>query len=214
MGFLPVLPDPAERMITDAKESLRVAVGPKGEMIKGYIDQVRFLAEYAKPFIQDQRAAYLFGRLQRLYNWELVLPDVGDISGESVSVYAQEVSFGEYALSDISRVMYGIQKRGYAGFFDIPTMKVTFLCPIPDLVSIYLKKWKELMVEGYLHHPKMKYAKTGFARMQDRDGSVTEEFRISGLFPKTFPHHALSYREGGIEIYGIEFNVDNVEVKH
>ena len=117
------------------------------------------------------------------------------------------------AISEIEISKYGIFKRGYAGFLEIQTIKATFLCPIPDLISVYLGVWKSKIITNGLYHPKMQYSRMGTINLLDRDGQVSKEYQIEGMFPKTFPSHELSYKEEGVEVFSVEFNVDNITLK-
>jgi hypothetical protein len=221
MGLLPVLPDPAESLLSRGKESLRKNLGVGGERLKGALNvssrlrsEVKTLQQkYPEVFDRMRSPEFTFKRLQRGYNWAFLLPDIDEIPGEAVGLYCQDVSFGEYNISETETAKYGVFKRGYAGFLDISTVKATFLCPIPDLVSVYLGTWKSKIITNGFYHPKLQYAKTATIKLLDRTGAASKEYQLEGMFPKTYPAHNLSYREEGIEVFNIEFNVDTVTLK-
>ena len=218
---MPVLPDPAESFLSKGKESARQGLGAGGERLKGALNlRSRGISEY-KTLKQKYPQAFdgmsaqetTFKRLQRGYNWEFILPDWEGIEGKLVGLYCQDISFGEYNISQIEISKYGIFKRGYAGFLEIQSIKTTFLCPIPDLVSVYLGLWKSKIMKHGLYFPKSVYSKTGNINLLDRTGQKSKEYVIEGMFPKTFPSHSLSYKNEGVETFDVEFHVDNVELK-
>jgi hypothetical protein len=152
-------------------------------------------------------------KLQRRYLWEVILPDVDGLPGIDVSQYCQDVKFGEYKMEDVAKMRYGAFQKGYAGFFAIDTVSISFLCPIPDLVGEYLRSWKSLIIdERGFYYPKIQYAKVVYVRLYDRDGTISGSFRLAGVFPKTFPAYDLSYEGEDLVKFDIDFNVDRIYV--
>lgn len=150
-------------------------------------------------------------KLQRQYLWEFLLPDIAGINGMEISKFCQGVKFGEYNMGEVSRIRYGAFKKGYAGFFELDTVSAEFLKPVPDIVTEYFQSWKRLIIDDKgFYYPKQTYAKTCYVRMYDRDGAVSGNYRLTGMFPKTFPAHELSYTTEELVKFTIEFNVDMV----
>lgn len=149
--------------------------------------------------------------LQREFNFEVKLPDIGGIPGLLIGAYCQAVKFGQYNMTEISKLRYGGQRKGYAGFFDIETAQFTFLQPYPDVVSAYFEKWRSLIMDnrGFYYH-KSHYSKDIIVVEFDRTGLPGGIFRLSGCFPKTFPAHSLSNESDTVAKFQIEFNVDKV----
>lgn len=121
------------------------------------------------------------------------------------------MKFGDYSITTISTIRYGGFVKGYAGFFDIENAQAEFLNPIPDIVSAYFLGWRKLIMNDQgLYYPKMNYAKTIYVQMYDRDGSVSAKYKLTGVFPKTYPKVDLDYSTDDIHKFNIEFHVDRV----
>ena len=153
-------------------------------------------------------------KLQRTYNFEVVLPDIHGIPGIFVGSFCQAVDFGPYQLGELSKVRYGAFRKGYAGSLNIETIKMSFLAPVPDVVSLYFEQWQHLIVSpGGYYHKKNDYAKSIYVVLLDRTYVPHEVIELSGVFPKTFPSHDLSSEDENVEKYDLEFNVDTFTVK-
>ena len=152
-------------------------------------------------------------RLQRDFNWELLLPDMGGIDGTEVSQYCQAVTFSDYGMQQVSKIRYGPYRRSYAGFYEIDDLSLTFVKPVPDYVSNYLYTWKSMITdERGFYYPKLNYAKNTYISLFDRDGSSAGSFTFKGVFPKTAIRHKLAYANEGIVKLSIDFNVDTLDV--
>jgi len=153
-------------------------------------------------------------RLQRNYNWDFILPDIGMVtSGFLISPYCQNIRFGDYSIDTVSEMRYGAFKTKYAGFFDIQSVVATFLKPVPDTVSSYFYAWRRLIIsEDGLFNPKISYAKDAYVFMYDSSGAPTSILKLSGIFPKKFPAYSLSYEREEVTKFEIEFNVDRIMV--
>lgn len=153
--------------------------------------------------------------LQRTYNWQLIMPHnlKGNI-GFLVSQYCQEAKFGDYNMSELSKVRYGAYQRKYAGLQDIEVCSLTFLVPIDNSVYSYFYAWNELIVDanGY-YHPKSEYKKTIFIIMYDRTGIQATKFILEGCFPRMKPKVGLSYNSQSIVTSTMELNVDNIRTE-
>lgn len=149
--------------------------------------------------------------LQREFNFEIKLPDMGAIPGLMVGIYCESVSFGQYNMSDVTKIRYGAFRKGYAGFLDIEDVRMTFLQPYPDVVSAYFSKWRKLIVsdKGFYSH-KSQYAKDIYVVEFDRTSLPGGIFKLSGCFPKTFPAHSLSNTSDAVARFQIAFHVDKV----
>lgn len=153
-------------------------------------------------------------RFQREYLYDLLLPDLGGISGFDLCGLCMDLSFGEYGMSDVPKTAYGNKRRGYAGFFQIPTLRAVFLMPVPDIVSMYMNQWKNLIVDDKGNYsPKEIYAQNAVVRFYDRDGTETNTFKLIGVFPTAFPDYGMSNRKEGIVNLSYEFNVDDVTLE-
>lgn len=159
-----------------------------------------------------QQIAPLWKNLQRDYLFDVILPPmIGGFDGILVSRYCQTVRFGDYSIKDLVRMKYGAYKRSYAGSLDIDNMEMVFLKPNPDVVSAYFYAWRRRIVDdrGY-YYPKVNYARTVWFAFQERNGILTDLFRIEGVFPLDVPKYDVSYENAGIVRITISFNVDRV----
>jgi len=150
--------------------------------------------------------------LQRDYNWELLLPAIPSLPDAEMAVsgYCQAVEFSDYGMSEVSKIRYGPYRRGYAGFYDIGNLIMTFLKPAEDIVSEYFMAWKDLIVDGNgFYSPKNVYAKPVRVRLYGRDGADMDRFVFEGVFPVSpLAQHALSYKSEEVVEFKIECNVD------
>lgn len=150
-------------------------------------------------------------KLQRSFNWELILPDIYGFPGFEVSKYCQSVSFGQYDMAELDEVRYGAFKRKYAGQLTVDELVVTMLIPVPDIVGEYFQLWRELVIDRVgFYLPKIAYAKDARLVMYDRDGNTSSQYRFSGVFPKTLPKFQLDYGTEEIAKVEVTLNVDRV----
>lgn len=151
--------------------------------------------------------------LQRSYNWQLMMTrTIGGISGPFVSQYCQDVSLGNYKISDLSTVRYGAFKRHYASLMSIETVTLTFLAPVDNSVYDYFKEWRNLVVdEQGFYYPKANYAKRIFVSLYNKTGIQTLMLVLNGTFPLGLPKVAASYSSEDVLKYEIELSVDYIK---
>lgn len=152
----------------------------------------------------------LKNNIQREYNWEFLPPGIGLFAPEYIGQYCQEISFGDYNNTP-TKLRYGSETRGYAGFYEIGGFTAKFIVPSPDVVMTYLNLWRDLIrdQQGF-YSPKSKYALTSYVLIQDTTMDVTSVVKLSGTFPTEFPQHNFTYNGGGALTYTVKFNCDRV----
>lgn len=152
--------------------------------------------------------------LQRTYLWELRLPSIGGIDGLEVSKLCQEIDFGDYTMNEVSTMRYGAFQNHYAGFLSIQSVEMTFLRPIPDIVTAYFDEWRKLIVDeqGY-YSVKNNYAKRIYIVLLDNAGNESTKFILVGSFPTSFPRYPLSYKTNEIVHLRYGFSVDRVLIE-
>jgi hypothetical protein len=152
--------------------------------------------------------------MQRAYNWDCILPDVwgAGVLGVAISKFVQSVNFGEYNIDDIVEMKYGAYKKFFPGNMNITNPKITFVAPIPDVVSFYLHSWRNLIVDksGFYQVEEI-YKKNIYVIFYDRTGIPVNVITLIGTFPKTFPAYNLAYTSEDIVKYEIEFKVDSIK---
>lgn len=151
------------------------------------------------------------GSYQRDYNFEFLPPGLGLYAPETIGQYCQEISFPQYNMTDLNKIQFGGEQRGYAGFFSISSMRATFLKPNPDIVLPYFEAWKRLIVDdkGFFG-VKNDYALTSYILIEDVTKDVSTVVKLMGTFPTKFPEHSFSYRSEKVVEYSVEFNIDKV----
>lgn len=152
---------------------------------------------------------------QRAYNWDILVPaSKGLIFGELLSEHIQDVSFGEYGFTDVKKNANGAFKTHYPGTLDVDSIKLTFVKPVPDIVTGFFRAWRDEIVsrEGY-YSPKADYKENIFILMMSNNTvfPATERFKAIGCFPKSMPTHSLSYGDEKIVTLTVELSVDRVE---
>jgi len=147
-------------------------------------------------------------RLQRNYLWEVRLPGA---DGLNVAKYCQNIQFGDYSMTSPSTIRYGAFQAHYAGYMQVPPVVMTFLKPIPDIVTPYFHDWRAKIVDdaGFFH-PKSEYADTIHLYMFDNDGTETDHVRFHQAFPNEFPGYDLSYNSSEIVKLKVTFQIDRL----
>lgn len=150
--------------------------------------------------------------LQRTYNWQLIMPhNFSGNLGFLVSQYCQDVRFGDYSMSELSKVRYGPYQRTYPGLQDIDVVSLTFLVPIDNSVYNYFYAWNELIVDANgFYHPKSEYKRNIYVIMYDRTSIQSTKFTLEGVFPRMKPQVVMSYASEGIVTLTMELSVDNI----
>jgi len=153
--------------------------------------------------------------LQRTYNWQLFMPhSLKGVMGIFVSQYCQSIRFGDYSITDISKMRYGPYNRFYASLQEIGSIFATFLVPVDRSVYDYFYNWHELIVDknGY-YSPKNRYAKTIYVSLYDRSGVESTKFILKGVFPRNKPSVDAAYASEEVLVLPVEFSVDKIEVE-
>lgn len=204
----------------------------------GKIAVVKNMADFTKPsgvvIGVSQPTSFILSkaRLQRTYNWDVVLPDISSLFGKStgilgsigkvlegiqgfaVSQFCQSVEFGDYSLNEISTIRYGAYQANFPGLFVADRVRMSFLKPMPDVVSMYFYAWKKLIMDADgLYNVKSKYQKTIYIRFLDSTGISIQRYKLTGCFPVSFPKYMLDYERSGVERVNIEFMVDKIEME-
>jgi hypothetical protein len=150
--------------------------------------------------------------LQRNYNFELLLPDFGGITGYEMMPYCQSVRLGEYNILDLINIRYGNEKRKYIGFLDIDTITAVFLKPTTkDIVTAYFDAWKGNIIDRQgFYMVKNDYARDIYVKLFDRNSNELLNYRFVGCFPKRYPALDLDYNAEDVVKYNIEFSVDRI----
>ena len=204
----------------------------------GTIKVAKNMSDFAKPtgvvvgISQPTSFLLSYARLQRTYNWDVLLPDISSIFGKSQGVlgavgkilegvqgfaiaqFCQSVNFGDYSINQLARMRYGPYQANFPGLFEVENVRMTFLKPMPDIVSMYFYAWKKLMIsESGLYSVKTKYQKTLYVRFLDSTGISIQRYKLIGCFPVSFPSYSLDFERNGIERVSIDFAVDKIEME-
>lgn len=151
--------------------------------------------------------------LQRAYNWSLLMPsNFAGVLGYLVSQFCQDVTFGDYSISELSTMRSGAFQRFYAGLQTIDSVQLLFLVPSDNSVREYFYAWYERMIDkwGY-YYPKMNYKRDVYLEFYDQSKIRSVRFRMKGCFPKTHPVEHPSYTDEGILMSQITISVDKIE---
>jgi hypothetical protein len=143
--------------------------------------------------------------------WEVMLPDIGGISGTLLSTYCQDIKFGDYGMEEVASLKYGAFRAKYAGELDIPDLTLTFLRPVPDQVTAYFYAWRHLIVtdDGF-YNPKGNYARSIYFYLYDTTGAIANKIQLVGCFPKDLPGWDFSYESENVSKLTITISVDRM----
>ena len=167
---------------------------------------------------QPTNFALKYARFQRSYLWDVLLPDIGfqmgGLVGFALSQFIQEISFGDYNITNPTTMRYGPYQASFAANFDVGKVKMTFLKTMPDIVSPYFNSWKNLIIgpDG-LYNAKTKYQKTIYIRFMDSTGMTIGQYKLLSCFPVTFPSYDLSMSKNEVVKVSVEFQCDKIEYK-
>lgn len=156
------------------------------------------------------------GSMQRDYTFELVLPDMQGtmVSGAVVAQYCQAIKYGQYNITDVTEFRIGQLRKFFPNELNIENVTLTFITPAPDIVSLYLAKWKALMLDefGRFNLPSS-YKLTMYALLYTRNGEHVNTIKMSGAFPVTFPSITLGYGSEQVVTFDVNFKCDYVEAE-
>jgi hypothetical protein len=159
----------------------------------------------------DTKKVLIKSDLQRTYMWELILPDISEVSNIDVSAYVQKVRFGSYNFTDLITRKEGPFTTSSAGTLDIGPMEITILSPVDNLVVKYFQDWKDKIIDpSGFYYPKVNYAKSAYIYLYDTAGNQTDSYRLINIFPKTFPSYGLDYGDTNVVKFDISFNIDRI----
>ena len=156
--------------------------------------------------------------LQREFMWDIKFPEIGQISFKGVALidigkFVQNVKFGNYQMESPNIIQVGAFKNKYAGTLDIQEVTMTFLRPIPDVVTPYLQRWRKLIVDDKgIYYPKINYAKNIYVYLLGTDSLISGTFKLINTFPKSLPSYDLSYEREGVLKFDISFSVDRINI--
>jgi len=153
--------------------------------------------------------------LQRKYLWDLVLPDLWGlvITGVGIGRLCQDIKFGQYNITDVTERFIGAHKEFAVGGLNVGTMTASFVSPIPDVVTLYMQKWKSLIVsEDHFHNVTSAYKRNVYVLLYDRSGLPVNLIVLKGVFPLTFPEFDLSYGADDIHRFNFEFKYDSMHM--
>lgn len=173
--------------------------------------------EGQKPLL-DSVPGFLEGtRIQRAYNWELILPDLSGapVAGAVVGKYCQSVRLGQYDISEVLEVKSGFWKDFFPGAPNIENVTTSFVNPVPDAVSLYFQSWKGLIIsERGFYTPSSRFKKSVHVMLYDRSGVNTNMITLQGAFPVKFPSFNLSYAEEKEVRFEIVLKIDRISMRH
>lgn len=153
--------------------------------------------------------------VQRNYAWDFLFPDLFGIliSGAVVSKYCQSVRIGQYDISEISEMKIGPYKRFFPNILNIEPATVTFVAPVPDLVTLYFSQWKKMIVDKKgRFNVASQYKRAGYIILYDRSGIPSNMIRLVGMFPVKFPGFNLDYNAQDSVKFEVTIRYDRLEM--
>ena len=154
-----------------------------------------------------------FHRLQRTYNWEVYLPIIGWIPGETVAPLVQSIEYEDYNMAEPSVMRAGPYFNAYPKDFTRPTMSMKFLETEEGLVKTYFAFWRRKIVDnkGLWGKKKGGYAKDIVLLYLNSRGIPLREVKFHNAFPLTSYAAKLSYEDNSAMTVDIQFSVDRIE---
>jgi len=154
-----------------------------------------------------------FVPMQRTYNWTFLMPfSMGGILGIALYKFCQDVSFSPYNFTDVVKSNAGPFKNNYPGDMDVEDVTVSFVCPVSNVITNFFLSWRNKVVSSYgLYSPSNHYKKTAYILLEDTTRVPISVWRASGLFPKTYPKHMLSYGDENVIKVDVSLSVDKIE---
>jgi hypothetical protein len=161
----------------------------------------------------DGDISFLKGqRLQREYNWEVVMPMFLPIPGELVSRLVQSVSYSDYEMTSPAVIKDGAFQRFFAGNLTVKPLKITFIENEMATVKLYMASWKNAMLDiNGLYKAKVGgYAKDISLLYLTSEGYPIRQVKFQNAFPINFYEANLDYANNGVLKVTISFVFDRV----
>jgi hypothetical protein len=215
-NFFGDLPQPSDIM-AKGKQTAWDVLGNNGLVVRKGIGTVLRIADSLSPIGTKSRDENTFNP-QRDFIFDFIFSPTSSTTSDAikedvVSKYCQEVKFSPFRLASTDSLKYGASKRSYPGFVTFDNLHLTFICPTPDTVGPYLRKWFRTMIsaDGF-YSPKAQFVRSGTLTLYARDGAPSFGFKLSGLFPIKIGEYNLSWNNKEYLKYSVELNVDYIEV--
>jgi len=152
-------------------------------------------------------------RLQRAYNWEIILPTLLPMFGEMVSPLVQSVSYSDYEMAGPFTLKDGAFQSNFVNHLTKRDFSITFLENEFGFVKLYLSSWKNKMLDrhGMWKNKIGGYAKDIVLLYLTVDGLPLRELKFVNAFPLKFYEATLDYNVGDVLKITIPFACDRVE---
>lgn len=152
--------------------------------------------------------------IQREYNWEVLLPSFGlVVDGYAISKYCQDIKFGQYSIKEYTDIRKTNLHTYFPGDMTIEEVSLSFVVPVPDIVSAYFYQWKRRIISSKgFYYPSSNYKKYVYVMLYDRTGIPSNLLMLKGAFPLTFPGYDLRYAGEKELRYTIRLKVDDIEL--
>ena len=151
--------------------------------------------------------------MQRTYNWDIFMWfTYNGIPGPLLSKYCQSIKFGNYNIADVTEFKTGAFKQFYAGLFSIDSVTMSFVVPIPDMITSFFLGWRNHIVDEMGNYGlKSNYSHNIYILLNNLTGIPFSRVRLEGAFPRTYPVADLSYENEGLLKYNIDISVDKIK---
>ena len=191
-------------------------LGNTGLRLTKALGDIRRLREYLSPIGTESRSEWQVNP-QREFLWDFILPSgIQSLDNETallVSSFCLEVTVSPRKLQGVTDITYGGEKRSYPGRTTVPSIRAKYICPFPDVVGDFFRRWSNLVVsERGFYRPKSQYTGDGSIITYGRDKSVNFKYRVRNLFPISIGEVNLSYNNQNFVSYTIEMSVDRIEL--
>ena len=150
--------------------------------------------------------------IQRKYLWDIVLPDLWGlvVTGIGIGRMCQSVQCGQFNIDQIAERFLGPKKEFYPQAINIAPATMEFVCPIPDVVTMYFQKWKSLILDNNFYGMPSQYKKNIYILLSDRSALPVNLITLKGAFPITFPAFDMDYKADDILRFQIQFRYDDM----
>jgi len=150
----------------------------------------------------------------RTYNWDLFMFfSMGYIRGELLSKFCQEIKFGDYSISEMSRLRWGGKLQFFPGVMEIENITATFVVPFPDLVGPFFRAWRRKVIDDQgFYGVKTDYAKSIHVWISNTTYFPAIRLVLKNVFPISVPSFDLSYNNEDVLKYAVTLSVEKVEV--
>lgn len=150
--------------------------------------------------------------MQKVQNFECILPEVGSGNAINVSRLVQSVNYNDGNMLEPNSMNYGDHQAYFSSLLKQGEFSFTFIETEYQDVKNYIIAWRKLIVDsnGLFRVKLVNYAQTITLNYLSNSGDVTNTVYFLNAFPLGYQNLELSYASSGVQRMSVRFICDRV----